>query len=303
METANHVGRGIACAFLGGVCWGFSGNCAEVLLVDYGLDVLWMTPARMFVAAVLFLAMAIITSRDKLVGALKDGKTMVRLFAYAIFGVILMQLTYLYAIQFAGAGTALTLQQLGLVFVMLYVCARARRAPNRGEVIGVVLAALGVICIATQGDLSNLNGNLQGVAWGIASALTLTFYNILPVKPLEKYGTPVVNGIGMFVGMVVCSIGTRPWDYEVSLPVEGWLVFLGLAVVGTFVAYFLYVQGVKDAGPMRASLLGTSEPVTGTFVSALWIGTLITSWDILGLVLILAMVFFVVLSGRKSKEF
>ena len=302
MPQPNHVGRGIACAFIGGVCWGFSGNCAEVLMVEYGLDVLWMTPARMLVATCLFLAMALITSRDKLLAAIKDGRTMVRLLAYAIFGVILMQLTYLYAIQFAGAGTALTLQQLGLVFVMLFVCAKARRAPNRGELIGVALAALGVVCIATQGDLSNLNGNLQGVAWGLASALSLTFYNILPVKPLEQYGTPVVNGIGMLIGTIVCSIGTHPWEYEVALPIEGWLVFLGLAVIGTFVAYFLYIQGVNDAGPMRASLLGCSEPVSGTFISALWVGTAITSWDIFGLVLIIAMVFFVVLSGRKSKE-
>ena len=303
MPQPSYVGRGIACAFIGGVCWGFSGNCAEVLLMDYGLDVLWMTPARMLVATVLFLALALITSRDKLLAALRDGKTMVRLFAYAIFGVILMQLTYLYAIQFAGAGTALTLQQLGLVFVMLYVCLKARRAPNKGEIIGVALAALGVICIATQGDLSNLNGNLQGVVWGLASALTLTFYNILPVKPLEQYGTPVVNGIGMLIGTIVCSIGTRPWEYEVALPIEGWLVFLGLAGIGTFVAYFLYIQGVNDAGPMRASLLACSEPVTGTFISAIWVGTAITSWDILGLVLILAMVFFVVLSGRRGKDF
>lgn len=303
MPQPNHVGRGIACAFIGGVCWGFSGNCAEVLMIDYGLDVLWMTPARMIVAASLFLIMAIITSRDKLLAALKDGRTMLRMLAYAIFGMIMVQLTYLYAIQFAGAGTALTLQQLGLVFIMLYVCLKARRAPNRGETTGVLLAALGVIVIATQGDIANLNANVEGVAWGIASAVALAFYNILPVKPLEKYGTPVVNGIGMLIGAIICSIGTRPWEYEVSLPIEGWLVFLGLSVVGTFVAYFLYIQGVNDAGPMRASLLGCSEPVAGTFISAMWVGTAITSWDILGLVIIIAMVFFVVLSGSKSKDF
>lgn len=303
MPQPNHVGRGIACAFIGGVCWGFSGNCAEVLMIDYGLDVLWMTPARMIVAASLFLIMAIITSRDKLLAALKDGLTMLRMLAYAIFGMIMVQLTYLYAIQFAGAGTALTLQQLGLVFIMLYVCFKARRAPNRGETIGVLLAALGVIVIATQGDIANLNANVEGVAWGIASAVALAFYNILPVKPLEKYGTPIVNGIGMLIGAIICSIGTRPWEYEVSLPLEGWFVFLGLAVIGTFVAYFLYIQGVNDAGPMRASLLGCSEPVAGTFISAMWVGMAITSWDVLGLVIIIAMVFFVVLSGRKSKDF
>ena len=299
-QGSPHVGRGIACAFVGGVLWGFSGNCAEVLMLDYGLDVLWMTPARMFVAAALFLAVALVRDRARLGALLRDGRTMLRLVAYGIFGVLLMQVTYLYAIQYAGAGTALTLEQLCLLFVLAYVCAKARRLPNKGELAGIAFAAFGVVCIATQGDVANLHAQAAGIAWGVASGLAMALYNILPMEPLERYGTPIVNGVGLLIGAIVCSAFTHPWTYEVDLPPEGWAVFAGLAVVGTFVAYFLYIQGVNDAGPMRASLLACSEPVTGTFVSAIWVGTAISSWDIAGLVSIVVMVFLVVLSGRQG---
>lgn len=299
VQGGAHVGRGIACAFVGGVLWGFSGNCAEVLMLDYGLDVLWMTPARMFVAAALFLAVALVRDRARLAALLHDGRTMLRLVAYGVFGVLFMQVTYLYAIRYAGAGTALTLEQLCLLFVLAYVCAKGRRLPNGGELAGIAFAAAGVVCIATQGDPANLHAQAAGIAWGVASGLAMALYNILPMEPLERYGTPIVNGVGLLIGAVVCSAFTHPWTYDVRLPLEGWAVFAGLAVVGTFVAYFLYIQGVNDAGPLRASLLACSEPVTGTFVSAIWVGTAISTWDVAGLVLIVAMVFLVVLSGRK----
>lgn len=34
--SGNHVVRGIVFAALGGICWGFSGTCAQLLMNDYG---------------------------------------------------------------------------------------------------------------------------------------------------------------------------------------------------------------------------------------------------------------------------
>ncbi len=290
----NHVKRGILCALLGGVFWGFSGNCGEVLMAQYGVPVMWLTSVRAIIACILFLAFALIKSRPLLARVLKDKKTLIRLVAFGVLGVLGMQSTYLAAIKYAGAGTALTLEQLNLVFVMFYVCLRARRAPSKREIGGVVFAFIGVACIATQGDPSMLNMQLIGFLWGIAAAIATAFYNLLPADALDKYGTPIVNGIGMFFAALASSLVSRPWEVEVHLDIAGILIFVvGLGIIGTFVAYFLYIQGVKDAGPMRASLLACSEPVVGTFVSAVWVGTQVTIWDILGLVFIIAMVYLV----------
>lgn len=286
-----HLTRGIICALAGGICWGFSANCAEVLMVLYDVPVLWMTPVRMACSAAFFLVFSLARHRTPLMRALRDPRGMLHLISYGIFGILLMQVTYLYAIEYAGAGTALTLEQIALVFIMLYVCVKGRRLPKRRELLGIFFAFIGVVFIATQGDITTLNVPLIALVWGLASAATMALYNILPLEPLKRFGTPVVNGIGMFFGALVCAVFTQPWSTEIELPPEGWLVFLGLIVIGTIVAYFLYVQGIKDAGPMRASLLACSEPVAGTFISALWIGTPITVWDLLGLAAIIVMVF------------
>ena len=68
-------------------------------------------------------------------------------------------------------------------------------------------------------------------------------------------------------------------------------VLAACVVVGTFGAYALYLQGVKDAGSMRASLLGTIEPVTATIATVVWLGTSFSPAEIVGFVLIIAMVY------------
>lgn len=285
-----HVFRGIVCALLGGIAWGFSGNCGEVLMHSFGAPPEWLTPLRMLIGGLFFLAFSIAFDRQRLVAAIRDARSFITIALFGVFGVMMMQYSYLCAIDWAGAGTALTLEQLNVVFVMVWLCLRHRRLPRARELAGVVLAFAGVVVIATQGDLTVLNVPLLGLVWGIASALATAFYNLLPARPLEKYGTPVVNGYGMLFGFLACSALMRPWDHEVALPPEGWLVFAGLVGVGTIAAYFLYIQGVKDAGPMRASLLACSEPVAGTFIAAVWTGSAVSVWDVIGLVLIIAMV-------------
>ncbi|MEF2895927.1 MAG: DMT family transporter, partial [Senegalimassilia anaerobia] len=62
---------------------------------------------------------------------------------------------------------------------------------------------------------------------------------------------------------------------------------------GTFFAYLLFLQGVKLAGPMRAGLVGSIEPVAAMAFSTLWLETPITLFDIVGCALIVIMVLLV----------
>lgn len=267
---------------------------------EFGAPAEWLTPLRMLIGGAFFAAFSALFDRERFCAVLKDRKMLITIALFGVFGVMMMQYTYLCAIDHAGAGTALTLEQLNVVFVMAWLCVNTRRLPRPRELAGVVLAIAGVVVIATQGDITVLNVPALGLVWGIASALATAFYNLLPQRPLERYGTCVVNGYGMLIGCIACSALMRPWEYGVSLPPMGWLVFADLVGVGTIAAYFLYIQGVKDAGPMRASLLACSEPVAGTFIAAIWTGSTVTIWDMVGLVLIIAMVCLV--TQRESKS-
>lgn len=70
----------------------------------------------------------------------------------------------------------------------------------------------------------------------------------------------------------------------------GWILVVVGITVGTFLAYGLYLQGVQDAGSMRAVLLGTIEPVMATITTVIVLGTSFSVTDFIGFGLILGMV-------------
>jgi drug/metabolite transporter (DMT)-like permease len=71
----------------------------------------------------------------------------------------------------------------------------------------------------------------------------------------------------------------------------GWLLITLSIVLGTFGAYGLYLQGVKEVGSLRATLLGTMEPAMATVTSVVWLGTVFDPATLVGFVLVIAMVY------------
>ncbi|WP_449315130.1 GNAT family N-acetyltransferase [Rubneribacter sp.] len=294
-----HVARGVVCALAGGVCWGFSGTCAQLLMADYGAPATWITCVRMVIAAAFFLLLAAARNWRDLAAALRDWRSLVQIAAFAVFGVLLTQLSYLNTIGYTSAGVGTTIEQVGLVFIMLYVCLRARRLPRAREAAGLVLALAGMAVIATQGDPSRLAIPAEGLAWGFVSAVALAFYTLMPVRVLAKWGSMVVTGLAMLFGGSAASVIVQPWAMGVQLPVGGVAAFVAIVVVGTFGAYLLYLQGVADAGPVKASLLCCVEPVSATVLALVWLRTPVSMWDLIGCALIVAMIFLV--TEREQK--
>lgn len=285
--------RGIVCALAGGICWGFSGTCAQLLMDDFGAPATWITCVRMVIAAAFFLALTAIRNWRSLAAVFRDWRSLVQIAAFAIFGVLLTQLSYLYAINYTSAGVGTTIEQVGLVFIMLYVCLRARRLPRLREAAGLVFALAGMLIIATQGDLGRLSIPVEGLAWGLVSALALAFYTLMPVRVLKKWGAMLVTGLAMLFGGSAASLVVQPWTMPVELSGGGIAAFAAIVLVGTLGAYMLYLQGVNDAGPVKASLLCCVEPVSAMILALVWLHTPVSVWDMAGCALIVVMIFLV----------
>lgn len=298
-SSGGRVARGIAFAALGGICWGFSGNCAQLLTSTYGIPVAWITCVRMLAAAALFLIVCAFKNWRTLRAAMRDVRSLLFIAGFAILGVLLTQISYLSAIAYTNAGIATVLERFGLVFIMLYVCLRVKRPPKPREALGLVFAMAGVFLIATQGDIGSLSIPFEGLAWGMVSAVALAFYTLMPVKPLAKWGSFIVTGLAMLIGGVASTVAVQPWNLGVVVTPEVVLIMSGLVIVGTFGAYLFYLQGIHDAGSVRASLVGCVEPVSAMVISCVWLGTAITPFDIVGTVFIVIMIF---LATQRDEE-
>ena len=136
--------------------------------------------------------------------------------------------------------------------------------------------------------------------WGAASACALVFYTMMPVRLLERWGSVVTTTVSMTMAAVIANVVVQPWNMHVDVTPGIVAAMAALVLIGTFFAYLLFLQGVKLAGPMRAGLVGSIEPVAATAFSTLLLGTPITPFDIAGCALIVIMVLLVTQREEES---
>ena len=288
--------------------WGFSGTCAQYLYQHYEIDPLFITWVRMLGSGVLFLILLACTQRGKLQGIVGDRKEIARLALFGIAGLFLCQFTYTTSVNATNAGTATVLQSLNTVFILAATCILMRRGPRAMELGGLALALVATWLIATKGNPTALMIPPAGLAWGLINAASCTFYIMYPKQLFARWGSLPVTGIGMFIGGIAAFViwacgglwGAAPVVPQLQL--DGILVMAAIVVIGTLAAFGLYLHGVSIVGSVKGGLLGTTEPASAMVFAALWLGTMFSWADWLGLVLMVAMIFLVTLSGAKEQE-
>lgn len=298
--------RGVVAALIGGAMWGFSGTCAQYLYQHYEIDPLFITWVRMLGSGILFLILLASTQRGKLRAIAGDRRELGRLALFGIAGLFLCQFTYTTSVNATNAGTATVLQSLNTVFILAATCLMMRRAPRAMELGGLALALVATWLIATKGNLTALMIPPAGLAWGLINAASCTFYIMYPKHLFARWGSLPVTGIGMLIGgiaaVTIWGLGGL-WGAPPVVPqlgLDGVLVLAAIVVVGTLAAFGLYLHGVSIVGSVKGGLLGTTEPASAMVFAALWLGTMFTWADWIGLVLMMAMIFLVTLSGSKE---
>ncbi|MBQ7778669.1 MAG: EamA family transporter [Oscillibacter sp.] len=283
--------RGALCTIIGGVFWGFSGTCGQYLFSNFEITSLQLTCIRLTIAGLIMLAMAFCRRRDQFFAVWTAPKDAALLVAFGIMGLMMCQYSYMTAISYSNAATTTVLQTLNLVFIMLITCVTVHRWPNRVETFSLLLALFGTFLLATGGDPRHMVLSRQGLLWGLITAAAVTLYTLLPRRLLEKWDRTVVTGWGMLVGGITLNLIARSWNSPVKLPVQGWLAIAAIILLGTVAAFSLFLQGIRDIGPVKSSMMASTEPVSATVFSALWLGTTFSLTDIIGFLCITATIF------------
>ena len=287
MEQKRSAGFYTVCCLIAAACWGFSGTCGQYLMQVKGVDSGWLTALRMFSAGIILIVVNLIVSRQQLLALLRCGRDLLITVVFALLGILVSQYCYLTAIQYSNSGTATVLQYLGPVFIMVVICIKELRLPRKKEVLALVCAVAGTFLLATHGNIHTLMISKQALFWGLMSAVGLMFYSMIPTGILPRYGSLPVTGLGMIIGSIPMMAIVRPWHFEVHVDAGFLLAMVGIVVVGTVVAYTLFIYSLKGIGPARASLTSCLEPVSATVISALWLKTAFGGIDLLGFVFIL----------------
>ena len=150
-----------------------------------------------------------------------------------------------------------------------------------------LLAATAGVVLVVVGDALTIAGT-GVVLVGIAS-LCYTVYT-MGTRAMMSGVEPLVHAAYVFLGvtLTVLAFGATAGSLTVPSTPEGWLLIAGVTVVGTIVPFVLFTEGLARIEASRASILGTSEPLTTVLLGVLLLDEALTPSVALGALLVLA---------------
>ena len=294
--------KGRIYTLIGAISWGLSGACGQYLMNDSAVSPIYLTALRMMIAGLVLTLFAFLKQPKQFREVVKSPKVMGRMLFFGIFGLMLCQLTYLFAIHSSNAGTATVLQYTCPILIVIYVSLKEKTVPTVMEFVAIVFALVGTFVITTHGNPFNLSLSPSGLFWGIISAFAYALYTLLPGKLIRQWGSLIVTGLGLLSGGILFYISSASWQYTIQWKPYTFIAFIGIIGIGTIFAYTLYLEGVSLIGPVQGSLLASAEPISSVFFSIILLGEVFQGIDIVGIVLILIAVYLITMKEQLQEK-
>ncbi|WP_136708801.1 EamA family transporter [Agromyces sp. H66] len=213
---------------------------------------------------------------------------------YAVIAVAGVQLVFYTAIARIPVSTALLIEYLAPVALVLFAWVRTRHVPQVVVLAGSVVAIAGLVLVVDPagGALDPFGVAMAGVAMlGVAVYYVIGERDDLGVPPIALAASglligAVVLGIAALVGLVPFEVafvevdflgGTAPW----------WVPVLMVAAFSTAFAYVAGIQAIRMLGTRLSSFLGLSEVIFAAVVAWALLGEAIGPVQAIGGPLIL----------------
>lgn len=297
----NRMITGTIVTIAGGILWGVSGVCGQYMFQNKGVTAPWLVSVRLVAAGLLMLCYYFLTDREQTLAIWKSKRDRRDVLIYGLLGMMPCQYAYFQTIEWSNAGTATVIQYLGPALIVIWVCFRTKRMPTVQEVIGVILAVIGVFLIATHGNPTTLALSGRALLMGLASAVAVALYTLEPARLQKKYDTPLILAWGMAIGGIALTLISRPWTVKgIQADTEMFTALAFVVVFGTMAGFSLYMTGVKLIGSVKASLYACMEPVSSMILTVLWMKVNFTTPDLIGTLFVIATIIILAIPTRKQ---
>jgi len=292
--------KGITMALIAATLWGISGTCGQFLFQQRNISVEWLMSVRMLCAGVILLMVASLRRESDVWNIWQNKSHARQILMFGILGMLTVQYTYFAAIKYSNAATATILQFSAPVLIAIYLAIRYSQKLSKLGYLAILLALIGTFMLVTHGDIRSLSISPMAFVLGIASAVSLAIYTLMPAQLLKKYSAITVIGWGLFIGGLAISFFKAPWQADGIWDLYTYANSTFVVLFGTLIPFYLYIKAVQLIGGQKASLLTSAEPLSATLIAVIWLGVSFHMMDWLGALFIIATVF--LLSIGKEKQ-
>ena len=283
---------GLAAAVLSAASFGTSGAFIKPLL-EAGWSPAAAVTVRALAGGTLLLPFVLLSLRGRWDSL---WRARWRIAGMGVVAVAFTQLAYFAAISRIPVATALLVEYLAPLLLVLWAWATTRRVPKPMVLLGSVLAIGGLVLVIGPGALQAVDP--LGLAMAFAAAIGCAVYFVVAARPADGLPPVALAGAGLLLGGLVLGLvgatGLVPLAAtfgDVPLlgsPAPWWVPLSVVAVFATAVAYATGIFGSSRLGSRLASFVGLLEVVFASIFAWVVVGEQLTPLQMTGGLLILA---------------
>jgi DME family drug/metabolite transporter len=314
-STKRHPGRGYGFIAAATFFWGLSAAMGRAVFTGrlFGggqalrpIEPLILAQSRTTVALLILLPILAL----KRPSALRVSRSHLGQFLLlGVLGLVASNYFYYLAIQKTSVATAIVLQYVAPVWVLLYMLARRLQRPTAQRIAGVVLAVIGcavaVGAVAAQRGfpwlvLSGARFNGAGVLAAELAGISFAFYNVYGQHLLQSYERWTVLVYALLGAAIFWQLVNPPWKIMAQHYSGGqWLFMTVFSITSMLIPFSFYFAGLQHLDPTRAIVTSCLEPVWAIALTAILLGELVTPMQIVGMVVVLSAIMLV--QRREAK--
>ena len=271
------------------------------------IDPLVLAQSRTTVALLILAPILLLKNRPSL--RLRSSH-LLQFFLLGILGLAASNYFYYLAIEKTTVATAIVLQYVAPVWVLLYMLIRKVQRATLLRISGVVLAVIG--CAVAVGEvstrssfpwlaLSNLHINSVGLIAAELAAVSFAFYNVYGQHLVQIYQRWTVLVYSLFGAAVFWIVVNPPWKIAAQhYSGSQWLFMVLFSITSMLIPFSLYFTGLQHLDATRAIVTACLEPVWAILLTAMIVGELVSPIQVVGIIVVLAATIVIQLPDRKT---
>nr|WP_244634531.1 DMT family transporter [Frigoribacterium sp. CFBP 8754] len=279
-------------AVVAAASFGVSGPFVKPLL-ESGWSPVAAVALRALVGGVVLAPIALVALRGRLAPVWRARR---RVLGMAVIGVAGTQVFYFAAIQHIPVGTAILLEYMAPLLLVVIAWVATRRRPAAVVLVGSAVAAAGLLLVVSPGGGGALDP--VGIALGVAAMVCCAGYFVIAALPSDGLPPVALAASGLLVGSALLGLlgltGLVPFtataDDVVVLgsTVPWWVPMLVVGLVATSLAYATSITASSMLGSRLASFVGLLEVAAAAIWAWVLLDEQLTALQLVGGALIVA---------------
>ena len=280
---------------IGAACWGVIGLFIQPLY-DRGFTA-WDVVTIRGVLTFIFLIVFMLASNPK---SLKTRWQDHVYFAGAgILSMVFFNYLYFETFSQSSLSLAVTLLYTGPIFVTLLSRIFFKEPLNSNKIIALILAITGCGFVVGLLPSFKVEVSTKVIVTGILSGVCYSLYTIFTKPVTKRYSALTITTYNfLYTSLFMLIFSKTPSKIEKFTHPDVIGASIGLAFISTVMAYVLYTAGLKHLEASKASILATLEPIVAILTGVIFLGDVLNTWQISGIVTVMCAA---VIVGRNPR--